>query len=95
MGASSGPQSISHVLCDLGSEPQPLFSSVKGGAHLLTVCEIGVAIKDPLIMEALGSGLKPGATGLRAKGRERQLLAGAYLLLDNTQPQAFSLQKGN
>lgn len=68
---------------------------MKGDAHLLTVCEIGVGIKDPLIMEALGSGLKPGATGLRAKGRERQLWAGAYLLLDNTQPQAFSLQKGN
>lgn len=55
----------------------------------LPVCEIGVDIEDPLIVAASGSGLKPGAVGLR------RLLADSHLLLDNAGSQAFSLQKGN
>lgn len=60
----------------------------EGVPHLLPVCEIGVDIKGPFIVAASGSGLKPGADGLR------QLLAGAHLLLDNAEPQAFSFAEG-
>lgn len=71
------------------SEPQHSHLGKREVPHLLPVCEIGVDIGDPLIVAASGSGLKPGAVGLR------RLLADSHLLLDNAGSQAFSLQKGN
>lgn len=66
------------------------------GTHVLTVCEIGVSLKDPFTMEALGLRTEAWSpAGLRAQGVERHLLADALLLLHDTQSRAFLLQKGN
>lgn len=67
-----------------------------GGTHLPTICEIGVAIKGHLIIEALGFRTEAWSHWLEGKGHgEAAFDTDVPMLLDNTQARVSFLQKGN